>query len=248
MRAAPGAFAAAALLLACGGRDPSTPADSGAPGAPAGGGTPATPATPQPSDGRSTLTFAIDRTGARADVSRLDLQVLQVAIWVDVGAPPPTNGKPCDLTGAEATSDAAAMRIDLSTGGTTTLARMETSREGELTEVRLFVRGTLQHAGRTYDVNGDELCVGADGQDVAVLRVHPASPLVLQGGRDYRLTMPFAQAELREEHVTCPKNPPPGTWVPHECARPDDPGDDGDPATRIRFQLVGEGTCEVTPK
>src|SRR5689334_5302804 len=141
MRSMLAVSAAAVLAAGCG---------SGGRGTDAGGapGGPGTPGTSSGGDGTSTLDLEIDRAGARADVARVDLQVLGAAVWVGGRPAPAVGGTPCDLAGADASNAAVTLRLDLSQQGATPLARIETTRQGELTEVRLLVRGTLVHDGR----------------------------------------------------------------------------------------------------
>jgi hypothetical protein len=139
------------------------------------------------------------------------------------------------------------VQFDPSGAGRNSIARLETASAGALTEIRIFLRGEVRRRGRDHNLDGRETCVAGDGFDVAVMRVRPAGAVPLAGA-DYRVAVAFdPDAHVAEEHVSCAAgavtpqfHDPDG---PDECRTTEDPGDDGDPTTRLRYVLAGEAVC-----
>jgi hypothetical protein len=213
------------------------------------------PAAP-PSDGRSLLQLEIERGGTSDRASHVDVDVKGIALFLDGVPAPPVHGAACDATGAEWHDQRTALRLAMGQPGASPLARLETTRSGELSEIRIFLRGDVQRLGRAHNLDGAETCVWADGWDVAVLLLRPAARLVLAGGQDHRLAAPLGVgSEVRVERIVCDL---PGVGRvaggsvasatsalhdadgPDECKKPEDPEDDGDSRTRLRFVLAAE--------
>jgi hypothetical protein len=185
-----------------------------------------------------------------------------IAVYVGATPPPPAHGLPCDVSGADWNDVFGRIPLDTTSVGTTQLARVELVGEGDLAEVRVFLRGSLERLGRRHNLDGRETCVAGDGFDVAVLRIRPAARVSLAGGRDYRLAVRFDLAEIvAEERVVCSSSGPDSsgpsgsagssgravaalhdTDGPDECRGPEDEEDDGDGRTRLRYVLAGETT------
>jgi hypothetical protein len=193
----------------------------------------------------------LERAGARPLVSEVELEVLAVAAFRDGAAAPVEAGRPCDAAGGELHEARATVGVRPGEPGITPIARFETEGRGRLTELRVFLRGALERAGRRHSLDGAETCVAADGEDVAVLRVVPPAPPDLAGGRDLRVVARFDAAEqVRQQRLLCDPSAPSGATIvdppgtpffdpdgPDECREPDDEQDDADPATRLRFVL-----------
>jgi hypothetical protein len=248
---------AVAAAIGCGGGgegsdSPETPSAPTPPPAPAAPAAPAAPTAPPQGNGRSILQLELERRGTRPDVSAADLEILAVGLFFESVPAAPAHGSACDLSAAERFDTAFQLQVPLAVPGTSPFARLESARSGRIAELRIFLRGELVRKGKRHNLDGAETCVWGDGFDVAVFRVRPMAPLVAVDGKDFRVLIPFDARELvREERVACVAGASLAAASssfhdrdgPDECRAPDDPDDDQDPATRLRYVLVGQTVC-----
>ncbi|MGC3996456.1 MAG: hypothetical protein QM767_02550 [Anaeromyxobacter sp.] len=240
--------AALALLLACGPGDPPSPPPPTGPSGPTGTSGPTGPTGPTGATGptgptgtpsTSTVSLEVAPGGAPAGVTEVDWEV--VAVGLSTGAAPAAGGA-CDEGG---TGHELRTTVTFAPGGAAApVGSVDLPPGGSLQSAWLVLReGRLAREGRTYKVHAGALCRQPDGLDYTRLRLALDQPASLEGGADPRVVIPFdAAAQLQVEHVTCPAD---GV---EECDTSDDPDDDGDPATRLRYAFPEEIPAQMEPE
>jgi hypothetical protein len=229
------ALACIATVGACepGGPAPSPGAGGGDPGgggggAGGGGGSPA-------------LDIVFERGGAPAGVTGLDLELVGVTLFGEGGAPAPGADVPCDGRGVGLLARADAnVPLDLTSGGETPIASLEPD-AGVVSAIWLVLRkGVLHRGARAYKVHATVLCTMPDGLQYTAVVLRPGAPLSIEQGIHRRVVVPFdAGRQLDASHVRCPAN------EVEECQSSDDPDDDADAATRLRYAFPATLTARV---
>jgi hypothetical protein len=230
-------FRTLVALLACAlaacepGGPPSTGAGGGDGGGGGGGGSGGGGGAPS---GPPTLAITVDRAGAPPGVSTVDLELAAVTLFVDASAPALRPETPCDGGGVGTLLAATGtVPLDLGAGGETPLASTQVN-GGSLREAWLVLRqGVLHRNGRTYKVHATALCTMSDGLQYTVVALRPGSPAALDAPGEHRLVATFdARQQLDTTRVAC------GASNAEECRTSDDPEDDGDPGTRLRYAFA----------
>jgi hypothetical protein len=225
---------ACGLVVACEpGGPPSTGTGGGDGGGGGGGGGSGGGGGGTPS-GPTTLAITVDRAGAPPGVSGVDLELAAVTLFVDASAPALRPETPCDGGGAGTLlARSGTVPLDLGSRGETPLASTQVN-GGSLREAWIVLRqGVLHRDGRTYKVHATALCTMPDGLQYTVVALRPGSPAALEAPGEHRLVATFdAREQLETAHVAC------GGAEPEECRTSDDPDDDGDPGTRLRYAFA----------
>lgn len=193
-----------------------------------GGGAPSAP----PADGVSTFALVVERQGAPEHVTAVDLE--PSALLLFTGQPAWRDAdSACDAGAAGMATLGGTVALDLAQAGRTPAGSVDLAGEGQVREVWLVLReGLLRRAGRAYPVHASALCTMPDGLQYTLLRLDPQPPVHFAGGADVDLVLPFdAREAIREERVDCRSSPL------EECQTSDDPLDDGDPDTRLRYSF-----------
>jgi hypothetical protein len=206
-------------------------------GNPGGGGG----GSPGSGDGTSTLALAFERHGTRQDVSRVDLEVVGLSLFVGTSPRYANDNTPCDAGVAGALADLrTTVSLDARSEGETPLASVDVSRGGQLRELWLVLRrGTAVREGREYKVHAGALCVMPDGLQYTLVRLRPGEPVQL-GGPDHRILVTFDPRDaLVIDRIRCDDSSGPGGGGSgdDECRSADDDHDDDRGDTRLRFSL-----------
>jgi hypothetical protein len=239
-------LAAVTLAAACGPGDPPTPTpgpgdgggdvaggdpSGGDGGAGAGGGTDAT----------ATLALTFDPQPGPDGIARVDLEVVGVALFTDREPSYVDADTPCDANGAGTLHAVVrTVPLDLSSPARTEVASFELPGTGSLLETWLVLRQGLLPAGdRTYKIHNGAMCVMPDGLQYTLVRLRPG-PVSLEGGADSDLLVRFDfREEVTVERVNCRAR------HVEECDTSDDPDDDRNGNTRLRFSFATEFPVRV---
>ncbi len=213
------------------------------PGGPgnAGGGEGAP--SPPPVDEASTFALVVERQGAPEHVTAVELEPAALLLftarpaWRDADSP-------CDAGAAGSARLGGTVELDLTQPGRTPVGAVDLAGEGQVREVWLVLReGRLLRAGRAYPVHASALCTMPDGLQYTLLRLDPQRPAAFAGGADLDLVLPFdAREVIRQERVDCRSSPL------EECQTSDDPLDDADPDTRLRYSFRADLPLRAEPR
>jgi hypothetical protein len=202
-------------------------------------------------DDVSTLAFAFERRGSLEHVSRIDLEVVALSLFVGKDPRYVNAGTTCDAGGAGTLLDMQkTVPLDLGSAGETPLATVDVRGGGQLRELWLILKqGTLLREGRPYKVHAGALC-SLPGHQYTVVRLRPGEPVSL-GGPDHRILVTFdASSAISVQRVDCRSGGggsgrgggDDGGGDDHgdaeECHAGDDDHDDSREDTRLRYSFA----------
>jgi hypothetical protein len=218
------------------------------PGGDAGGGGSAGAGTGEPevpgplAPGTASITLSLESRRLPPETSRLDLEIVGLALFVDADPAYRDADTPCD-------AGAQGALVPLDTTVTFTdgererrpVASVERAPGGALREAWLVLRqGILRSGERVYKVHAGAMCLMPDGLQYALVRLRPREAAALEGGSGVELV---AQLDGREqivaERVDC------RTSAADECRDPDDEHDDEDEDTRVRYAFARQFPVRV---
>jgi hypothetical protein len=222
------------------------PGDGEAPGGEAGGG--GTPGAAVPDDpGRvdppaASITLSLESRRLPREASRLDVEVVGIALFVDVDPAYRDADTSCDagVEGALVPLDATVTFTD-GERQRRRVASLEHAPGGALREAWLVLRqGILRSGERVYKVHAGAMCVMPDGLQYALVRLRPREAAALEGAPRIEL---IAQLDGREQIVT--ERVDCRTRDADECRDPDDADDDRDEETRVRYAFARQFPARV---
>jgi hypothetical protein len=210
----------------------------------AGGGDTGGGGDPGPVDpGPASIILSLEHRRLPTEASRMDLEIVGIALFVDVDPAYRNADTPCDGGGRGALLPLETTVTFTDADGVQPVASFEHAGGGALREAWLVLRQGFLHVGeRVYKVHADAMCVMPDELQYVLVRLRPREAATLVGGSGIGLVAQLAGREqIIVERVDC------RTSDADECRDPDDAHDDDDGTTRLRYAFARRFPVRAEP-